>query len=776
MALVIFAGCRKDEGNPFISFALDTENSTVEGSFVQGAELLPLCHAVIPYVNAEGGEAVFSAEEVNGVWIERQTIALEGRDGIAKVEVKGTPRALGMMYLPVSVEYMGGKYQTTVSMVVFEDTDPNGNIDFKINANPIVSMTEPVKIPFTVSPTMSAVTVSDLNGIRADVEQDLSTGVGTITLTPNEELLSGTLTISASFGVRPVVSKELEVNAFRDGNGTEASPYKIINSAGLNKLRYGLDKAFTIANDITVESNWSPVGTLDAPFVGTLDGGNHKVTYSIKAVGTDVQGFFGYVGAGAKVKNIVFAGDVWGRNYVSGVAAHSDAPIENCNAENVNVKGNDYLAVSLASGTAKDARVMVMGKNFPTLINIPQGVTSASESLDVTPLDIAVNVTANPTNAKISYDAANGMLKADISGGNFKSGEITVELKLAASGAGSKVVTTTRNILIDSKKMNEGGDGTAAAPYIVADADQLATMMANASSSYIALKNDIALTSNWTPIASFSGNLDGKGFTVTGLKMTVAEAGSGFVKTLAAGGSIHDIKFANVTVETAQSFGTVAGINNGTIENVEVTGTINSTHTGDLLGGIVGDNLATAVVNNCYVNLNMTATCGMVGGIVGRNKGTGTGTKVTNCSSEGSITVNAGKTRISGIVGRGEGPDLIKGCSSAMNIVATTAGANGVGGIFGANNNNNMKIEECVFTGSVKSNNDVGGIAGVGVNVKNCLVENATISNLLGGTNGNAAGVCGTNKMYCNNCIVRGSSISGVVGTGKPIAGIAGHF
>lgn len=148
-----------------------------------------------------------------------------------------------------------------------------------------------------------------------------------------------------------------------------------------------------------------------------------------------------------------------------------------------------------------------------------------------------------------------------------------------------------------------------------------------------------------------------------------------------------------------------------------------------------------------------------------------------NCTSEGILTATGvNKTRIAGIVGRGEGPDLIKGCLSSMTITATASGANGVGGIFGANNNNDMKIEECMFTGTVKSGNDVGGIAGVGVNVLNCLVENASVSNTVSGSNGNAAGICGTNKKYATNCIVRNTEISGVVGTSKAISGINGNY
>lgn len=76
----------------------------------------------------------------------------------------------------------------------------------------------------------------------------------------------------------------------------------------------------------------------------------------------------------------------------------------------------------------------------------------------------------------------------------------------------------------------------------------------------------------------------------------------------------------------------------------------------------------------------------------------------------------------------------------------------------------------------VKSGNDVGGIAGVGVNVLNCLVENASVSNTVSGSNGNAAGICGTNKKYATNCIVRNTEISGVVGTSKAISGINGNY
>ena len=580
--------------------------------------------------------------------------------------------------------------------------------------------------------------------------------------------------ITASFGARTPVVKEISVSAFAEGEGTAESPYKVSDADGLNKLKFGLDKAFVLTDDVEIEANWTPVGTTESPFAGTLDGDNHRITYHINAPASDSQAFFGVVGAGAEVKNLNFGGEVTGRTIVAGWL-----PAVLCLWRTVMrtmclSKEKIILPYWFASGDGKDNRILTVGKNFPTLINITIGDTSASELLDVLPMDISVNVLENVTNANISYDSSNGKITADITNGGFESGDITVELKLAQSGSGSNVVSLAKTITIASKRMNEGGDGSEASPYIVADGEQLAAMMTNALPVTLFLQNDILLSGEWLPVAEFTGDLDGKGYAVTGLKINATTASSGFVKTNK--GIIHDLKFVGVDITTTQSFGTIAGINQGTIRDIEVSGKIASTHTSDLLGGIVGDNIAQGVIENCYVNLDMTATCGMVGGIAGRNKGTGSGAIVRNCTSEGTLTVTASKTRIAGIVGRGEGPDLIKGCLSSMTITATTSGANGVGGIFGANNNNDMKIEECMFTGTVKSGNDVGGIAGVGVNVRNCLVENASVSNTVSGSNGNAAGVCGTNKKYATNCIVRNAEISGIVGTGKAVSGINGNY
>ena len=141
---------------------------------MQGAELLSSCQASISYVNAAGGTATFSSEEVNGIRIEKTSLPLDGKTGTVKLRITGVPVELGIMYLPLLVEYMGNKYETTVSVVIFEDTDPSGSIEFQMETSPITHMKSVVEIPFTVVPTMSAVTASEIQGLNVKITQDLN--------------------------------------------------------------------------------------------------------------------------------------------------------------------------------------------------------------------------------------------------------------------------------------------------------------------------------------------------------------------------------------------------------------------------------------------------------------------------------------------------------------------------------------------------------------------------------------------------------------------------
>jgi hypothetical protein len=240
--------------------------------------------------------------------------------------------------------------------------------------------------------------------------------------------------------------------------------------------------------------------------------------------------------------------------------------------------------------------------------------------------------------------------------------------------------------------------------------------------------------------------------------------------------------------------GVVAGTNNaGTLQNVIVSGAVTSTNTGDTLGGITGVLTNGGKVTQCYAKLTMIASCGMVGGIVGCLTTTATASEISFSGTAGSIEITAAKTRIGGILGRAGGSivsgGIVKNCSSSMAIKssgATAGNANGFGGIFGADQNAGIvPIDQCMFTGTVTSGFSIGGIAGVGSNITNCIVIgngpglgtptlNAT------GTapaTGSVGGIAGTAKNSLQLCIVKNATLNAAVTTAAlPIAGITSTY
>lgn len=326
-----------------------------------------------------------------------------------------------------------------------------------------------------------------------------------------------------------------------------------------------------------------------------------------------------------------------------------------------------------------------------------------------------------------------------------------------------------------------GGDGSVNNPYLISNASQFNRIREFADKNFKLTKNiDLStLLPSWTPISSFSGTIDGNNFQIKGLKYASIASKGGLVITNT--GVLKNMSFPDIDITATSSFGVLVGDNNGgIIDNIVLKGQLKSTNTGDLLGGVAAE-ISTGQISNVYVNMTIDATCGMVGGIVGRAK-TGTST-ISNCTTEGVILIKALKTRIGGIVGRGESAVNITNCLSTMNISSSVSGVNGVGGIFGANNNDNMRISECMFSGKITNVFMCGGIAGVGANISDCLVEGqgAGMSSAMitvGGTinTSSGGGISGTGKGIIEHCIVRNMTLTGVTSTALPFGGISSTF
>ena len=105
---------------------------------------------------------------------------------------------------------------------------------------------------------------------------------------------------------------------------------------------YSLD--CTLAADITLTGNWTPVGINFAnSYTGTFDGNNHTIRGLTVKGSDEYAGLFGYIGKDGTVKNVKLA-DVqitsdYQYAYVGGVAGNNDGAIENCSVSG-SVSGN----------------------------------------------------------------------------------------------------------------------------------------------------------------------------------------------------------------------------------------------------------------------------------------------------------------------------------------------------------------------------------------------------------------------------------------------------
>lgn len=272
-------------------------------------------------------------------------------------------------------------------------------------------------------------------------------------------------------------------------------------------------------------------------------------------------------------------------------------------------------------------------------------------------------------------------------------------------------------------KFAEGGDGTAANPYMVSTAGDL-RLMGQDKNAYYKLANDIEMTENglWTPVKSFQGELDGDGHSLFNLYVNTEEANAGLFGSLSFGGHVKNLNLINPTIELTSNnicAGTVAGSTmtdnkNGdtkvnACENVHVVDGKIIGETGTSIGGLVGEAaLYGHVVGSSYQGeINVPRASG-VGGIVGMTK---TGSYISACSSQLNATVGE---NLGGILG-----ELSANCGTVYNCKSngTLTAGNTVGGIVGTSNR--TPVYNCVSNCDIKVNNPssyakyaAGGIVG----------------------------------------------------------------
>lgn len=161
------------------------------------------------------------------------------------------------------------------------------------------------------------------------------------------------------------------------------------------------------------------------------------------------------------------------------------------------------------------------------------------------------------------------------------------------------------------------GAGTSANPYVITTCGQLQEVD-NARTSYYKLGNDFTCSGNFTPIRTFTGNLNGDGYKVADLTINGMTGKRALFEDIGAAGVVKNIGLENASISGGMSVGGITVENSGRIEKSYITGIVSGTAN---VGGLVETNNGT--IFQCYSTANVnTSGVGTTGGLVAVNDGT----------------------------------------------------------------------------------------------------------------------------------------------------------
>ena len=326
-------------------------------------------------------------------------------------------------------------------------------------------------------------------------------------------------------------------------------------------------------------------------------------------------------------------------------------------------------------------------------------------------------------------------LKATLDAGKAKleacTNTVALDATLRSSQAALSAVLQDFTVSVDSgvadkwdgsSKAQPSGSGTAASPYKLGTAAQLAwfadTVNSGSRSACAVLTADIDLNGQeWTPIANsgvnngYTGTFDGQGHVIHGICVTtgVSSRPQGLFGIIARTGTVRNVKAAGrVLVRQSSGAGLIAGENNGVLYNCEASAFLKNSYNAGSTGSSVGNiggiagHMAAGYIENCRAY----------------------GLFLANPESydEGNLVNSSMLCQIGGIVG-GMGASqekdgcLVRYCENHLQIdcYTFTYGNSSpcgyaIGGIVGGSGIG--KVRECVNRAAVTGGYDVGGIVG----------------------------------------------------------------
>ncbi len=291
--------------------------------------------------------------------------------------------------------------------------------------------------------------------------------------------------------------------------------------------------------------------------------------------------------------------------------------------------------------------------------------------------------------------------------------------------AGSPTATHLPSLMGESLSQ---GDGTEANPFLISseeDFEDLATLVeSNATftaGKYYEMTQSITLTSdNWVQIGgyasestssiidekSFQGIFDGKGNTISGLKINADVNFRGLFCSIY-NATITNLTISEPSIVSGDYPGAICGTSTtSTISNCRVEGGSVATYSdiGSSCGGIVGRLQFGSTITDCY-NSSSVNGYDSVGGVVG----TLSDSSMTDCINDGKVD---GVSNVGGVVGLSNQSSMTR-CYNTESVTGTSDKVGGVVGGISYASYSSSTITSCYNTGDVESDGDyVGGIVG----------------------------------------------------------------
>lgn len=320
------------------------------------------------------------------------------------------------------------------------------------------------------------------------------------------------------------------------------------------------------------------------------------------------------------------------------------------------------------------------------------------------------------------------------------------------------------------------GTGTSGDPFQISECSDLLLIQDNPLANYL-VTADFSCSSitNWTPMGTFSGVLDGANHIISDIVNTGSREHNGFFSYIS-GATIKDLTITgiNFPIEGRDyTGGLVSEINSDAshvslIQNVHTSGVIYGTfYTGGLIGVIHG---AYTTIDNCSSNVEVHGVEN-VGGLVGFTE-----SPIINSHADGAVFGEARFANTGGLVG--------KTTHSISESYATgqVTGENSVGGLIGYQETSiNLSVDNCYATGNVTGGhndgvpmgNSVGGLIGYSRGpVTNSHATGNVIN--LNSTSNDGYGIGGLIGTSQDNTIIENCYATGTVDGNFSVGGLIG--